>query len=157
MLFRLGNVTYLLPSATHCHTHYPLHPFHFVFFKPKISVAKQHPTSWAAKLCKNLPYREQFTADYDALQARLQTLPEKVTHDVMVRIHLSSAMESISGDRVDAREVYYFQLSITKRPHGSLQMNDGVFCASQATEWPQYKVTQEQVTRVRACNSNRSP
>ena len=115
MLFRLGNVTSLLPSATHCHTHYPLHPFHFV---PKIwllSNIQQVKQLKYIRLCKNLPYREQFTADYDALQARLQTLPEKVTHDVMVRVHLSSAMESISGDRVYAREVYYFQLSITEQ------------------------------------------
>lgn len=35
-----------------------------------------------------LPYREQFKTDYDALQVRLQTLPEKVTHDVMVRMYL---------------------------------------------------------------------
>ncbi len=30
-------------------------------------------------------HREQFHADYEALQARLHTLPDQLTHDVMVR------------------------------------------------------------------------
>ena len=47
MLFRLGNITILLDVTlgTHCHTHYHLHPFHFVLFKVKDLVAKQHPTT----------------------------------------------------------------------------------------------------------------
>ena len=40
----------LLPLATYCHTHYHLHPFHFMFFKFKNLVAKQHPTTIVAKL-----------------------------------------------------------------------------------------------------------
>ena len=46
MLFSLGNVTNLLdvtPSNQISH-HYHLHPFHFVLFKVKDLVAKQHPT-----------------------------------------------------------------------------------------------------------------
>ena len=35
----------MVPLATHCHTHYHLHPFHFVLFKFKDLVAKQHPTN----------------------------------------------------------------------------------------------------------------
>ena len=30
-------------------------------------------------------HREQFKYDYDVLQARLHTLPDSLTHDVMVR------------------------------------------------------------------------
>lgn len=35
-------------------------------------------------LCSNC-HRQQFRTDYEALQARLHTLPDKLTHDVMVR------------------------------------------------------------------------
>ena len=35
----------MLPLATHCHTHYCLHPFHFVLLKFKALLAKQHPTN----------------------------------------------------------------------------------------------------------------
>ena len=35
----------MLPLVIKCHTHYHLHPFHFVLFKVKDLVAKQHPTS----------------------------------------------------------------------------------------------------------------
>ena len=35
----------MLPLATHCHTHYHLHPFHFMLSKFKGLVAKQHPTN----------------------------------------------------------------------------------------------------------------
>ena len=45
MLLHLGNVIKMLPLATHCHTHYHVYPFHFVLFKFKDLVAKQHPTT----------------------------------------------------------------------------------------------------------------
>ena len=46
MLFCLEVITYLLDVIpTHCHTHYHLHPFHFVLFKFEGLVAKQHPTN----------------------------------------------------------------------------------------------------------------
>ena len=35
----------MLPLATNCHTHYYLHPFHFMLFKLKDLVAKQQPTN----------------------------------------------------------------------------------------------------------------
>ena len=31
-----------------------------------------------------MSYRAQFKADYEALQARMYSLPDKLTHDVMV-------------------------------------------------------------------------
>ena len=34
----------MLPLVTKCHTHLHLHQFHFVLFKVKNLVAKQHPT-----------------------------------------------------------------------------------------------------------------
>ena len=44
LLFRLGNITYLLDITpiNHCHIRYHLHPFHFVLFKDL--VAKQYPS-----------------------------------------------------------------------------------------------------------------
>ena len=36
---------WMLPLATCCHIHYHLHPFHFVLFKFKQLVVKQHPTN----------------------------------------------------------------------------------------------------------------
>ena len=41
-------ICWLLPLATHCHTHYHLHQFCVVLLKFKDLVAKQHPTSWYA-------------------------------------------------------------------------------------------------------------
>lgn len=38
-----GECCWLLPLATHSHTHYRLHPFHFMLFKFENVVAKQHP------------------------------------------------------------------------------------------------------------------
>ena len=35
----------MLPLVIKCHTHYHLHPFHFVLFKVKDLVSKQHPTN----------------------------------------------------------------------------------------------------------------
>ena len=46
----------MLPLATHCHTHYQLHPLCFVFFKFKNLVAKQHLTTYVQP-CK-------YTHDY---------------------------------------------------------------------------------------------
>ena len=45
MLSHLGNICWMLPLATHCHTHYHLYPFHFMLFKFKDLVAKQHSTN----------------------------------------------------------------------------------------------------------------
>ena len=50
--FCLGNVTYLLdvtPSNLLPRTHYHLHIFHFVLFRFKELVAKQHPTNSHAR------------------------------------------------------------------------------------------------------------
>ena len=48
----------MLPLVIKCHTHYHLHPFHFVLFKVKDLVAKQHPTNTHTHTELNLP---QFT------------------------------------------------------------------------------------------------
>ena len=41
-------------------------------------------------LCYLKPYREAFKGDYEALQARLSTLPDQLTHDVMVGVWCDS-------------------------------------------------------------------
>ena len=43
-VWRMLLICWMLPLATHCHTHYHLRPFHFVLFKFKDLVAKQHLT-----------------------------------------------------------------------------------------------------------------
>ena len=68
MLFRLGNVTYLLPLATHCHTLYHLHPFHCMF---KDLVAKQQSTNvyTATNTCYSLSIHTSLPSVSCALQA----------------------------------------------------------------------------------------
>ncbi len=39
-----------------------------------------------------LVYREQFKADYEALQTRLSTLPNQLTHDVMVGLPIEQCL-----------------------------------------------------------------
>ena len=51
----------MLPLVTKCHTHYHLHPFHFVLFKVKDLVAKQHPTYIHTYTFKN--HLAQFSPD----------------------------------------------------------------------------------------------
>ena len=89
-----GEGCWMLPLATHCHTHFHLHPLHCVLFKFKDLVVKQHPINSHTKAETGHLFswkRPQMHSDMDSITMATCSLPKEVL------LHYSSSCKSARG------------------------------------------------------------